>query len=106
MSTYKIIRISELDDLGLSIEDLTNAHSRIETDYSVFTGKQEWIIAKNRAAEDKAERIIADARARKTQPAPAATGEQLATARQVDFIMDLLARRRRSGEEGGFMSGP
>lgn len=33
-------------------------------------------------------------------------GEPAATPRQVQFILDLLDRRRREGIAGGFMSGP
>lgn len=33
-------------------------------------------------------------------------GERAVSQRQVDYIMTLLARRRRSGEGGGFMTGP
>jgi hypothetical protein len=37
---------------------------------------------------------------------PPAPGTPMATPRQVDYIMSLLARRERSGEGGGFFQGP
>ncbi|MFF9309869.1 hypothetical protein ACF1BS_03070 [Streptomyces sp. NPDC014748] len=45
------------------------------------------------------------AEARQTTPRRQAR-EELATDRQIDYILDLLARRHRSGEGGGFFTGP
>jgi len=36
----------------------------------------------------------------------ARTAQNLATERQISYILDLLAQRRRSGEGGGFFNGP
>ncbi|MER5882731.1 hypothetical protein ABT160_02765 [Streptomyces sp. NPDC001941] len=37
---------------------------------------------------------------------PPAPGTPMVTPKQVDFILSLLDQRRRSGDGGGFMSGP
>lgn len=60
------------------------------------------VIAWNR----KAEAAAADLAGRITRtPAPAATtAEPLATDKQVDYASSLIAKRIRSGAEGGFVS--
>jgi hypothetical protein len=61
----------------------------------------------------KAEQVIDNLLARAHREAAARNStnteqrvEQRATPRQVDFIMSLLARRERTGEGGGFFTGP
>lgn len=59
----------------------------------------------NRKDADRLESEIGAA-ARKAQKAAAGASEPLATGRQVDYILSLLARRSRTGNAAGFMTGP
>lgn len=63
----------------------------------------------NRKQADRLEsQIAATARKREqaARQAAAGTSEPLATDRQVDYILTLLAKRRRTGNNAGFMTGP
>lgn len=64
--------------------------------------------AYTRKDADKVEQIIRRAAAEKAAADRVAAGQpaELATERQVDFIMSLVARRAAYGEADGFMSGP
>lgn len=64
--------------------------------------------AYTRKDADKVEQIIRRAAAEKAAADRVAAGQpaELATERQVDFIMSLIARRAAYGEADGFMSGP
>ena len=64
--------------------------------------------AYTRRDADKVEQIIRRAAAEKAAADRVAAGQpaELATERQVDFIMSLLAFRSVSGEADGFVSGP
>ncbi|MFB8443616.1 hypothetical protein ACFC7A_31680 [Streptomyces niveus] len=53
----------------------------------------------------EAEAAVREVREQQLNTAQAEKGE-LATERQVDYIVQLLAARARSGEGGGFMTGP
>ncbi|MEU5157270.1 hypothetical protein [Glycomyces sp. NPDC021274] len=58
-----------------------------------------------RIAEAEAEEILREAHAARRAELTAQKGE-LATPRQIDYIMSLLAQREISGEGGGFYYGP
>ena len=78
--------------------------------YSIHSGS-DWIEVSNRRNEAKAERLFNEraAQIRAQQAAPTtkpAPRVELASGRQVDYIMSLLARRQRDGATTGFMSGP
>ena len=64
--------------------------------------------AYTRKDADKVEQIIRRAAAEKAAADRVAAGQpaELATERQVNFIMSLVARRAAYGEADGFMSGP
>lgn len=64
--------------------------------------------AYTRKDADKVEQIIRRAAAEKAAADRVAAGQpaELATERQVNFIMSLIARRDAYGEADGFMSGP
>lgn len=64
--------------------------------------------AYTRKDADKVEQIIRRAAAEKAAADRVAAGQpaELATERQVDFIMSLVASRAAYGEADGFMSGP
>ena len=64
--------------------------------------------AYTRKDADKVEQIIRLSALEKAAARRVAAGQpaELATERQVDFIMSLIARRAAYGEADGFMSGP
>ena len=64
--------------------------------------------AYTRRDADKVEQIISRAAAEKAAADRVAAGQpaELATERQVDYIMSLIARRAAYGEADGFMAGP
>ena len=62
--------------------------------------------AYTRRDADKVEQAIRLAALEKAAARRIAAGQPVATERQVDFIMKLLAWRGISGEADGFMSGP
>lgn len=65
--------------------------------YRAFNGKsRRWMDAQLDAIAQRAE----------AQAAQARRNADLATPRQINYILDLLAQRSRTGEEGGFMTGP
>ena len=64
----------------------------------------DWIECMSRTEAAAFERRIAEIAHRKASHN--ASGQRLATTRQIDYIMDLLAKRRRDGEGGGFFAGP
>ncbi|WP_030888201.1 hypothetical protein [Streptomyces sp. NRRL S-1868] len=67
--------------------------------YRKLNGRsRRWIDTMLTEVKLAADNAAAHERARATQ--------DLATERQVSYILDLLAKRRRSGEGGGFLTGP
>lgn len=109
--TYWIVKGSAGDDPG-TLKQYVDA-DRDESDRRTVdiliqlavqhaAGAEERIQAK--AATDAAE-AVKEARKRRLAELRATRGE-LATPRQVDYILQLLAYRERTGEGGGFMYGP
>ena len=89
ITTDEIVTLTEGMGLVAYVEDgVAYAYTRKDAD------KVEQIIRRAAAEKAAAERVAAG------QPA------ELATERQVDFIMSLVARRAAYGEADGFMSGP
>ena len=89
ITTDEIVAITEGMGLVAYVEDgVAYAYTRKDAD------KVEQIIRRAATEKAAADRVAAG------QPA------ELATERQVDFIMSLVARRAAYGEADGFMSGP
>ncbi len=90
--------IARAEAVGITIEDIAK---KVRLPYAAA-----WAVA-NISGRDwtRIDDMIAERESRTEEAAPAAAAP-LATAKQIDYIMSLLAGRARTGEEGGFMTGP
>lgn len=97
-------RLTRLIELGVEVDEIVTAlgsDAQGMGRYRPFQGRSlRWVEQRISALEARA----AETAERKATRERATQG--LATDRQISYILDLLARRRRNGDGGGFMIGP
>lgn len=98
MAAYDITsQANELIEMGVTEAELLAVHRRIEHYGDVWE-------AQSRAAESAFDYFYDTRKKAAERKATGTPAGQLATPRQVEFIMDLI--HRGAHEEGGFMTGP
>ena len=94
--------VTRIDAIGGNLDQLL-ALDNVEDQRRYGVGVVAWNRKAEYAAYELVEKMEAAARPAPA-PAPAAAAGPLATDRQVDYVLSLIARRVRSGEGGGWMS--